>query len=202
MMIKRAGFTASLLGAGLNFLLCLTKIYIGISSNSLAIYCDAVNNFGDTLACAVALLGFALVKRQSERQRLRTQQLFTNYISLLIAVTGFYFVYNGLERMMYPLPISYAVRYAVVLAATVVVKILMGLMFRAFNKKEPSPVLKALVLDSFLDCFVTLAALMGLVLVSKIHYAADGLFAIVTGSIITVSAVKNILQESKALINN
>jgi cation diffusion facilitator family transporter len=199
-MKKNAGLIAALLGVVLNFSLCLTKVFIGISSNSLAIYCDAINNLGDCFACVIALLGFALVKKQTERQRIRTQSLFTNYISVFIAVTGIYFVYNGIERMMYPLPVSYAVRYAVTLAVTIVIKFLMGIMFRAFNKKEGSPVLSALSLDSFLDCFVTLAALMSLVLVEKVNYAVDGLFAIITGSIITVSAIKNIIKESKALI--
>ena len=130
------------------------------------------------------------------------QSLCTFVISILIAATGIYFVYNGLERFMYPLPVQYANVYAVTIAVTVLVKIGMGFMFRLFDKKSPSPVIKALSLDSFLDCFITLAALMSLVLIQRVNYAVDGIFAIITGSIISVSAIKNIISQAKYLIND
>lgn len=200
--MNKAGLSAAIIGILSNFLLFLIKLYVGISSNSLAIYCDAVNNLGDTFSCAVALLGFYLVKKLNERKSLRAQSLCTFIISIVITVSGVYFVYNGLERIMYPLPITYSRKYALIITATIFAKILMGMMYAFFNKKAQSPMLKALVLDSFLDCFVTVFAVMGLLLVTKVNYAVDGLFAIITGSIITVFAIKNIIQQSKFLIND
>lgn len=48
---------AGVMAVGLlfNLLLAFVKLYVGISSNSLAVYCDAVNNFGDALLCAAVL---------------------------------------------------------------------------------------------------------------------------------------------------
>lgn len=200
--MKNSALLAGIIGTAVNFLLFLTKLYIGIASGSLAIYCDGVNNLGDTFACAAAVLGFALSIKLSEKKSLKTQSLCTFVISLLIAATGVYFVYSGTERLFYPTPVSYTLSFALIITATIGVKILLALMFRFFDKKQPSPVLKALVLDSILDCFITLFALMGLVLVRKLNYAVDGLFAVISGSIITVSAIKNIISESKYLINN
>ena len=201
-MLKNKLLAASVFGFTANFLLFLVKVYVGISSSSLSIYCDAVNNLGDTFACAAALGGFLLIRRLGERQSLRLQSLLTFVISLIIALTGGYFVYNGLERVMYPLPVSYLTKYAVIISITIIVKLLMGLFFRFINKKEGSAVLKALELDSFLDCFITLSTLMSLVLVGKLGFAADGIFAIITGSVITVSAVKSLVHETKYLIND
>lgn len=200
--VSKAGLSASIIGIVSNFLLFLIKLYIGISSNSLAIYCDAVNNFGDAFACSVALLGFYLVKKLNERKSLRTQSLCTFIISLVITASGAYFVYNGLERILYPLPVTYTRTYAVILSATVPVKIIMGALYARFNKKAHSSILRALVLDSILDCFVTAFAVMSLLLVTKVNYALDGFFAVITGSIITVFAIKNIIQQSKFLIND
>lgn len=198
--MKKVAITAGGIGLVLNFLLFLVKLYIGISANSLAIYCDAVNNLGDTLSCIVAIGAFLLAKKLSETQSLRAQSLCTVFISLVIAVTGIYFVYHGTERLMYPTPVSYLVRYAVLLAVTIAVKLLMGLTFRMFHRKAPSSVLKALELDCYLDCFVTAAALMSLVLNDKVHFPIDGTFAVIAGVCITVSAVKNVVRESKRLI--
>ena len=189
-------------GTGVNFALFLTKIYIGISSNSLAIYCDAVNNLGDTFACIIALIGFVLVKKYDELRSSRAQSLFTFVISLIIAVSGFYFIYSGAERTLYPLPVSYSFKYAAAITATIAVKILLGIFYSAMSKKSPSPMLKAMVLDSILDCFITLATLIGLFLVPRVNFALDGIFAVGTGIMITVSAVKNIIAQSKYLINN
>ena len=184
--MKNVRLYAVLGGLIINFALFLTKLYIGISSGSLTIYCDAVNNLGDTFACGISVFGFIMIKRLGEKQSDRAQSLCTFVISLLIAATGIYFVYNGLERMMYPIPVRSSSRYLTVLCITIGIKICLGFMFRAVNRKAPSPVVKALALDSFLDCFITLAAIMSLVLISKVNYAVDGIFAIITGSAVSV----------------
>lgn len=117
-------------------------------------------------------------------------------------VTGAYFAYNGLERLMYPLKIAYSTEYAVIIIATIFVKIAMGFMFMGFNKKASSPVLKALIMDSFLDCAITLFVLIGLFLIVKINLAVDGIFAVITGAIISISALKGLIEQAKYLINN
>lgn len=198
--MKNAGLKAVIFGAVLNFTLAVVKLYIGISSNLLTIYCDAVNNLADNFSCVLAIGGFILVKKLGERQSERAQSLCTFVISAIVAVTGIYFVYNGLERFLYPTPVVYSVKYAVLIAVTVGVKIFMAVMYKAFNKHENSDVLRALVTDSILDCFITVAALMSLFIVSKLNYAVDGVFAVVTGGIITVSAIRSLIKEAKFLV--
>ena len=198
--MKNAGLKAVIFGAVLNFTLAVVKLYIGISSNLLTIYCDAVNNLADNFSCVLAIGGFILVKKLGEKQSERAQSLCTFVISAIVAVTGIYFVYNGLERFLYPTPVVYSVKYAVLIAITVGAKIFMAVMYKTFNKHENSDVLRALVTDSILDCFITVAALMSLFLVSKLNYAVDGVFAVVTGGIITVSAIRSLIKEAKFLV--
>ena len=201
-MMNKAGLTAVSLGTVFNLFLFFAKFYVVISTNSLSIYCDAINNLGDTFACLIAVLGFFLARKVSELKSQKTQSLCTFVISLIIAATGAYFVYNGLNRLLYPLRIAYSVEYSYIIIATVFAKVLMAIMYICFNKKAGSPVLKAMVLDSFLDCATTTFALMGLFLITKINFAADGVFAIIIGTAVTVSAVKNIIEQGRYLINN
>lgn len=200
--MKSNGIVATSIGLVANFILFLVKLYVGISSNSLSIYCDAINNLGDTFACIIAVIGFVLIKRMSDLYANRAQSLATFVISMIIAVTGGYFIYNGIERLMYPLPVSYSKKYVIIIIATVFAKIIMGAMYTLFNKSHSSAVLKAMILDSFLDCFITLFALMSLVLIAKVNFAIDGIFAIITGSIITITAIKNVVSQAKYLITN
>lgn len=200
--MKQRGALIAAGGMAVNFILFLIKLYMGISSNSLSIYCDAINNLGDTVACIIALSGFVLVKKYDERHSERTQSLFGFVMNLAIALSGLYFVYSGIERFFYPLPVSYSMRYAVLLCLTIAVKLVMGLVYRAFERSEPSQMLKAMFLDSFLDCFVTLAAVMSLLLVPKFNFALDGVFSVAVGLMITVVSIRNLITESKFLINN
>lgn len=200
--MKNIHITAVSIGGLVNLGLFFAKLYVGISSNSLAVYCDAINNLGDTFACIIGIIGFIIAKKTGERKQKRIQNLCTFVISIIICVTGAYFVYNGMERLMYPLKISYSNEYALIISITIAVKIIMGVMFIAFNKREPSPVLKALVTDSFLDCGITLFTLMGLFLIVKVQFAVDGIFAIVIGTAVTVSSLKNLIQQAKYLVND
>lgn len=200
--MNKSGIKAAVFGLILNFVLFLIKLYVGISSNSLSIYCDSINNLGDTLTCIIALLGFVLIIKLDKKRGLRTESLAGFIIEIIIAVTGCFFIYNGFERYLYPLPIAYSKKYAVLIFVTIIIKIIMGITYILFNRKENSTVLKALILDSFLDCGITAATLMGLFLITKINFAADGLFAVVIGIIVTVSAIKNVIKEAKFIINN
>lgn len=109
-----------------NLLLALVKLYVGISSNSLAVYCDAVNNFGDALLCTAVLIAVLFLCAQSGQIRRRAESLLTFCIGLVLFVAGAYFFYSGVDRILYPLPIAYLKKYAVLLACTVPVKVFFG----------------------------------------------------------------------------
>ena len=200
--MKKAGVLAAVFGICANFGLFLAKLYVSISSSSLSIYCDAVNNLLDVGSCALALLAFLLLSRLNDRQSLRAQGLCTFLIELIIAGTGIYFFYNGLQRALYPIPISYSYKYAAVIGATIIAKALMALIYSRFNKRIDSGIIRALVLDCLLDCGITAFTLIGLIVVPKIGFAADGIFALVLGAIISASAIKDVIKEAKKLIND
>lgn len=198
----KTGVKTALFGLTLNFILFLIKLYVSISSGSLAIYCDGINNLGDTLSCIIALMGFLFAIKLNETKSSRAQSLASFVIGLILAITGGYFAYNGVERLLYPVQISYSFKYAVLIAITILVKLVMGIVYLSVNKKHPSPVYKALITDSFLDCVVTACTLMSLTLSVKINFAIDGIISVAIGLAVAVSAVKSIAEQSKYLINN
>ena len=198
----KLGIKTAVFGLAANFILFLVKLYISISSNSLSIYCDAVNNLADTLSCAVALVGFIIILKLDERRSKRVQSLASFLIGIIITAIGLYFAYNGVERLMYPTAISYSKKYALLVFITIFVKTFMGIVYILINKKKSSPVFKALIIDSFLDSSITLAALLGFSLTPRVNYAIDGVIAVLIGITVAVSAIKNVFQEAKYLINN
>lgn len=198
----KIGIKTAVFGVLCNFVLFLTKLYVGISTNSLAIYVDSINNLGDTLSCLIAIAGFAFViKTNDEKKGDRIQSLSSFVIGIIVAVTGASCVYSGLERFMYPLPVSYSGRYALLICLTAVVKLVMGFVYIRMDKKSPSPVIKTLILDSFLDFGITVSALCGFFLIEKLGFAADGFIGIAIGITIVISASKSVWQQAKKLVN-
>lgn len=189
-----------ILGLCCNLLLGLLKLYVAVGSNSLAVYCDAVNNFGDTVLCLAVFLCLQCFKNREARFAARAESLLTFCVGLGIAVAGVYFLYNGADRILYPLPIAYLRKYALLLACTVPFKVILALAYNFASKKKASKPLKALFADCILDCAVTLSALAGLLLSAKLPFAADGVFAVVIGAAVAVSAVKTVQKEAKFLI--
>lgn len=199
--LSKTGIKTSVFAIALNLVLFFVKLYVGISSASLSIYCDAVNNLGDTVSGVIALTGFILTIKLNEKKSERVQALASFVIGLILAVTGVYFAYSGLERLMYPVTVSYQRKYAVLIAVTVFVKLFMGIVYFLINRKAPSVVFKTLIIDSFLDTAITLCALLGLTLCVKVNFALDGIISIVIGTAVAVQAVKTIIEQGKLLIN-
>ena len=198
----KTGIKTAVFGVLCNFFLFLIKLYVGISTNSLAIYVDSINNLGDTFSCFIAIAGFAFVlKTKEEKKGERIQSLSSFVIGMIVAVTGAYCVYSGLERFMYPLLVSYSRNYALLICLTAVVKLVMGFVYIRMNKKSPSPVIKTLILDSFLDFGITVSAVCGFFLIEKLGFAADGIIGIAIGIAIVISASKSVWEQAKRLVN-
>lgn len=199
----KTGIKTAVFGVSCNFILFLVKLYVGISTNSLAIYCDSINNLGDTFSCLIAILGFIFVlKTNEEKKGGRIQSLSSFVIGLIVAVTGASCVYSGLERFMYPLPISYSRNYALLISATALVKLIMGSVYIRINKKNPSPVFKTLILDSFLDFAITVSAVSSFFLIEKLGFTIDGIVGIAIGTVIFISSAKSVWQQAKNLVND
>ena len=199
--MKKYYYTAGITGIVVNLLLFAVKLYIGNATFSLTIYCDAINNLGDTFSGSVAMLGFILAVKLGDKRSLRAQSLAAFVISIVIALTGLFFVYRGLDRLLYPAAVAYTNNYIAIIIGTIFAKLILGALLVRLNKKAPSPITKALALDSFLDCFITLFTLMSTLLVTKVNFAFDAYFALLCGSAITAEAVRCIVRETKYLIN-
>lgn len=193
---------AVICGIVINFGLFLLKLYIGIASNVLAVYCDAVNNLGDVFTCLTALGGFWLVVRLDRQRGARAESLCSFVIGLVLLTVGSYFMYNGVERLFYPLPIAYATTHAILLLLTLPVKLLLAWIYRIINRSRRSTVLHTLFLDSILDTAMTAFVLFGFFLIPKVQLAVDGIFAIAVGLFVVLNALKTVYTEAKFLINN
>lgn len=188
-----------------NFLLFGAKLYIGLASNSISIFSDAVNNFFDALSVLLTAVVLRLMLNAADRNDKsilsKTEQLFSFLISIIVTLTGFYFAYSSLERFMYPSPVWYTPLYLGVLVFTAIVKLFLFFCLRYVNKKMRSPVLRVVSADSLLDFFITAMTVLTLLLSSAQFFSFDALFGLIISVLIIVSAVKILLSSGAVLIN-
>lgn len=180
------------------------KLYIGLGSNSIAIYSDGINNLFDSLSGLISLLFLSFLAGNadisSKNYISRAEELLTFVMSVIIAFTGFYFAYSSVERFMYPTSVSYRIQYLYILIATALAKLVMFFVFRYLYGKNKSDILKVMSADCFLDFCITSVTVMTLLISTYGTYAADALCGIVISIIITVSAVKMIIASICRLI--
>ena len=188
-----------------NLVLFFVKLYVGLRTNSISIYSDAVNNMFDSLSGLLTLVSLSAVLKNADLSTegtvLKSEQLFSFLMALAVAFSGFYFAYTSLERLMYPTPVWYTYYYLGVLIATALVKLGLFFFYKTYSKKMSSPVIKVMAFDSLLDFFITAVTVLTLYISGSGNFAFDAVFGIVISVIIIISAVKLIISNAKSLIN-
>lgn len=187
-----------------NLLLFGVKLYVGLASGSISIYSDGINNFFDCLSGALTVgVIIALSKvngEEGEKIVKRTQHLLSFVMSVVVAISGFYFAYNSLERFVYPTPVNYMTKYLWLIVGTTFVKLLMIFVFRYLGKKAESPVIRVMAVDGVLDFFVSGVTVLTLELTKSGSYAYDAVCGLAIGILITVGAIKLVISSVKAII--
>lgn len=182
-----------------NLILFSVKLFIGLSSNSISVYSDAVNNLFDSLS-GILTLGSVFFAGSGYFKK-KTEQLLSFIIACFIGFSGIYFLYSSFERLMYPTPVWYTQKYFILLCATTAVKLLLYFVLKKTSAKNSSPVTRLMATDSLLDFFIGLTTLLTLLLSKSGNYAFDAICGIVISIVIIVSAVKSTVNAVKQLIN-
>lgn len=192
--------------ACINLILFLVKFFIGIRTNCLSIYTDSINNLMDTLSTLAAAVGMCFLTRPKTPKHPfgfgRLEYVTGFLMAILMTGAGLLFAYNSIERFFVASPIWFSVKYAVIVGATCFVKLAMGLILAAKQKKSPSPVLKAVMTDSFLDCGITLAAVLSFTLTNMTGVLIDAFFGLGISIVIAFSGVKLIADTLSSLIGD
>ena len=187
-----------------NLLLFFTKYYIGVHTNSLCIYTDSINNLMDTLSLCLALLGISFLnKPATDKFKFafgKMEHVTTFIMSLIMTVAGCSFAYNSLSRLMTPVPVWYFTKYAIIIGFTCLVKLLLGVIFSFRYKKTNSPVLKTVMLDSYLDCAITLMTLISFTLSNTIGFALDSILGLAISIVIAILGIRLIISSISELI--
>lgn len=187
-----------------NFFLFFIKFYIGIRTNSQCIYTDSINNLMDTLSLCLALIGISFINKPSTPRFKygfgRMEDVTSFIMSIIMTAAGLGFAYSSLGRLLSPVPVWYFTKYAIIIGATCLVKLILGIFFTLKYKKEKSAVINTVMLDSFLDCGITAITLISFTLSNSAGFVLDAILGLIISIIITVAGIRLIISSLAEII--
>lgn len=186
-----------------NLLLSGGKFLVGTLLGSIAIAADAVNNLSDAGSSIVALVSFHIAAKPADRDHpfghARIEYVASLIVSFLVLLVGAELLFSSVEKIFSPArpDDAYLVASIVVLSASILVKLWLGLFNYRVGKRIGSSVMRAAATDSLTDCISTAAVLLSTVLYAIFGWDfLDGWFGILVAVLILFAGCR-ILNETK-----
>ena len=128
------GKLSGIVGIICNSILCALKLIVGALSGSLSITADAMNNLSDATSSIVTLVGFRLSEKPADEKHpyghARFEYLSGLAVAAMILLIGADLLKTSIHKIIHPAPIEFSAYVAVVLIASIAVKLWLS----GFNK--------------------------------------------------------------------
>ena len=187
----KIGSMSGAVGILCNVLLFGFKLLAALLSGSVSIMADALNNLSDASGSIVTLVGFRLAGQPADEKHpyghARIEYLSGLAVSVLIILIGFELAKSSLDKILHPSAVEFTWVTALVLLASVAVKLWMFLFNRRLGNLIRSASLHATAADSRNDCITTSAVLLAAVVERLTSLRVDGWMGIAVAVFILYS---------------
>ena len=154
----------SIIGIVANVLLATFKAAVGFLSNSIAIVLDAVNNLSDALSSVITIVGTKLAGRSPDKKHPlghgRVEYLTAMVIAVLVIYAGITSLIESVKQIINPETPEYKTVTLIIVAASVIVKILLGRYVKSVGEKVNSDSLIASGTDATMDAIISASTLV------------------------------------------
>ena len=198
---QQYGMICGLVGIALNILLFVGKFAAGAISHSISITADAFNNLSDAGSSCVTLVGFKMAGAKPDVGHPfghgRIEYIAGLIVSGAILLMAVELVRTSIDKVLHPQPVEFKALTAVVLLASILVKIYMAYYNSRIGKKLSSAAMRATATDSLGDTCATTVVLVSAIIGEAFHIQIDGYCGILVGLFIFyagVSAAKETLD--------
>ncbi len=192
------GILAGIVGIVLNVILVIIKLIIGSATNSISIVADALNNLSDAASSTVSTVGFKIASRPADEEHPfghgRIEYISSIIVSFLILLTGFELCKTSVEKIIHPQSIEFSIIAVITLCIAVLFKLWLALFNKKLGNRINSLTMKAVVVDSLSDSFVTLVTLVVLFLSKYTKLPLDGISGLIVSVLILIAGIKTIKE--------
>ena len=189
----RVGKLSGIVGIICNAVLCVLKMIVGTLSGSLSITADAMNNLSDTTSSIVTLAGFRLSEIPADEKHpyghARFEYLSGLAVAAMILLIGFELLRTSVGKIIHPEAIEFSPYVAVVLLASIAVKLWLSFFNKKLGNQIHSSTLLATALDSRNDTISTGAVLIAAVVEAVSGWRIDGYVGLAVSGFIIYSGI-------------
>ena len=182
------GMLCGIVGVLLNILLFAGKFLAGTLSNSIAITADAFNNLSDAGSSIVTLLGFKLAGAKPDIEHPfghgRIEYVSGLVVAAAILLMGYELIRDSIGKIIHPEETEFTLLVAVILIASIAVKLYMAYYNRSLGKKLDSAAMRAVATDSLSDTVATTAVLLTSIFAHFTGIKIDGYCGLVVGLLV------------------
>ena len=189
----RYGVFAGALGIGLNFLLFLVKLPVGIMAHSMAIISDAFNNLSDMGSSVISLLGMKMSARRPDAQHPFGHGRYEYISALMVAVL---IIFMAVELIRESVPALFEPEVGamppvmiVVMLLSIGVKLWMMRYNAVIGERIHAGVILAAAQDSRNDVITTAAVLIAALIRPHVALPVDALVSLAVALMILKSGI-------------
>ena len=199
----KISYFSGLSGLALNLILSAVKIFLGIFSASVSVFCDGLNNLSDAATNIVSIVGIKLAQKPVDKEHPfghgRYEYVSALIISFLIFLMAVELAKSSIGKIINPGEIKFSFVTLFILILAIFVKALMALVNHVAYKKTGNINLKAVKKDSLSDVISTSATVAALLISTFTNFKrADGIF----GIFVCLMIVKSGLDLVKEVIDS
>lgn len=154
----------SIIGVIINILLAVTKALVGLSTKSIAITLDAVNNLSDVLSSLVTIIGAKLAGKAPDREHPfghgRIEYMSQLLVAMIILYAGITAFIESVKKIVHPESATYTKITFILLTIAIITKIYLGTYVKNMGKSVNSGTLTASGKDALFDGVISTSVLI------------------------------------------
>ena len=186
----------SIIGILANVFLAAFKAVVGLTSNSIAIVMDAVNNLSDAASSVITIVGTKLAGKAPDKKHPfgygRIEYLSAMVISLIVLYAGVTAFVESVKKIITPDTPDYSAAALIIVAVAVVVKIILGRYVKNTGKKVNSDSLINSGEDATLDSIISASTLAAAGIYLIFHISLEAWLGAVIAAVIIKSGIEMI----------
>ncbi|WP_276887396.1 cation diffusion facilitator family transporter [Anaerococcus lactolyticus] len=180
---------SSIMGIGMNILLFLSKIFLGIYTRSTAILNDAFNNLSDSIVSIMSLFGASFSKKPADEEHPfghgRVEYIMALLVSIVIIYVGINLFINSAKSFNDPNPNGLSLLSFVILFAGILLKVYIYLLNTKLYRDLESDLNLGVLLDARNDIISTTAIILGVFLQRYVNFNLDAAMGVVVAFFVT-----------------
>lgn len=180
---------SSIMGIGMNILLFLSKIFLGIYTRSTAILNDAFNNLSDSVVSIMSLFGASFSKKPADEEHPfghgRVEYIMALLVSIVIIYVGINLFINSAKSFNDPNPNGLSLLSFVILFAGILLKVYIYLLNTKLYNDLESDLNLGVLLDARNDIISTTAIILGVFLQRYVNFNLDAAMGVVVAFFVT-----------------